>query len=86
MPLTQQRHYTVGYHDTQKHTHQICEYATDSYEAIEHAKEDVPYLKEHPPLRFVLLDMRLSHTHKSQLYDFDYRDNQPCNVFVALGA
>ena len=48
MPLTQQRHYTVGYHDTQRHTHRICEYANDSYEAIEHAKEDVPYLKEHP--------------------------------------
>ena len=49
MPLT---HYTVGYHDTQKHTYQICEYAKDSFEAIEHAKEDVPYLKEHP--HFVL--------------------------------
>ena len=48
MPLTQQRHYTVGYHDIQRHTHQICEYANDSYEAIEHAKEDVSYLKEHP--------------------------------------
>ena len=48
MPLTQQKHYTVGYHDTQRHTHQICEYANDSYEAIEHAKEAVPYLKDHP--------------------------------------
>ena len=48
MPLTQQKHNTVEKHNTQKHTHQICEYATDSYEAIEHAKEDVPYLKEHP--------------------------------------
>ena len=45
MPLT---HYTVGYHDAEKHHYEICEYATDSYSAIEHAKEDVPYLKEHP--------------------------------------
>ena len=48
MPLTQQKHYTVGYHDTQKHHYEICEYATDSYEAIEHSKEDVSYLKDHP--------------------------------------
>ena len=43
-----QSHYTVGYHDAQQHQLEICEYATDSYEAIEHAKEDVPYLREHP--------------------------------------
>ena len=48
MPLTQQRHYTVGYHDTQHHHLEICEYATDAYEAIQHSKEDVPYLREHP--------------------------------------
>ena len=48
MPLTQQNHYTVGYHDTQLHHFEICEYAADSYEAIQHSKEDVPYLKEHP--------------------------------------
>ena len=48
MPLTQQRHYTVGYHDLQKHHYEICEYDTDSYEAIQHSKEDVPYLQEHP--------------------------------------
>ena len=51
-----------------------------------HKNEDAQINLEHPPLHSVLLDMRLSHTHKSQLYDFDYRDNQPCNVFVALGA
>ncbi len=48
MPLTQQKHYTVGYHDTQDQHYEICEYAVDSYEAIQHSKEDVPYLQEHP--------------------------------------
>ena len=41
-------HYTVGYHDTQNHHYEICEYAVSAYEAIEHSKEDVPYLHEHP--------------------------------------
>ena len=41
-------HYTVGYHDSQLHKYEICEYATSAYEAIEHSKEDVSYLKEHP--------------------------------------
>ena len=48
MPLTQQRHYTVGYHDNQLHHHEICEYAMNAYDAIQHSKEDVPYLQEHP--------------------------------------
>ena len=48
MPLTQQKHYTVGYHDTELHHFEICEYAKDSYEAIKHSQEDVPCLKEHP--------------------------------------
>ena len=48
MRLTKQRHYTVGYHDTEQHHYEICEYAMDAYEAIEHSKEDVSYLKEHP--------------------------------------
>ena len=48
MPLTQQRHYTVGYHDLQQQHYEICEYAMSAYEAIEHSKEDVSYLKEHP--------------------------------------
>ena len=46
MPLT--KHYTVGYHDTQHHHFEICEYAADSYEAIQDAKEDVRFLREHP--------------------------------------
>ena len=45
MPLT---HYTVGYHDTEIHKYEICEYAVDAYNAIKHSKEDVPYLREHP--------------------------------------
>ena len=48
MPLTQQRHYTVGYHDGQQHHYEICEYAMDAYEAIQHSKEDVPALRDHP--------------------------------------
>ena len=48
MPLTQQKHYTVGYHDLQKNHYEICEYAMNAYEAIEHSKEDVSYLREHP--------------------------------------
>ena len=41
-------HYTVQYLDSTQHHQSICEYATDSYEAIQHSKEDVPYLQEHP--------------------------------------
>ena len=48
MPLTQQKHYTVGYHDNQLQHHEICEYAMSAYDAIEHSKEDVSYLGEHP--------------------------------------
>ena len=48
MPLTQKNHYTVGYHDTQLQHYEICEYAVDSYHAIQNSKEDVPYLREHP--------------------------------------
>ena len=48
MPLTQQKHYTVGYHDNQHKHYEICEYAENSYEAIQYSKEDVPELKEHP--------------------------------------
>ena len=45
MPQTK---YTVGYHDTEHHHLEICEYAADAYEAIQNSKEDVPYLREHP--------------------------------------
>ena len=48
MPLTQQKHYTVGYHDLNKNNLEICEYAMSAYDAIEHSKEDVSYLGEHP--------------------------------------
>jgi len=48
MPLTQQRHYTVGYHDNQHKHYEICEYAMSAYDAIQNSKEDVPALKEHP--------------------------------------
>ena len=41
-------HYTVGYHDLQHHHYEICEYASDAYEARIEALEDVPDLKGHP--------------------------------------
>ena len=48
MPLTQKKHYTVGYHDLSQHKYEICEYAADAYEAMQQAKKDVPSLREHP--------------------------------------
>ena len=48
MPLTKQKHYTVGYHNLQQQKLEICEYAEDAYEAIQDAKQDVPTLREHP--------------------------------------
>ena len=41
-------HYELGYHDQQNKTHSIGEYAEDAFEAVRNAREDVPYLKEHP--------------------------------------
>ena len=34
-----QAHYTVGYHDVEQHHLEVCEYAENAYEAIEHSKE-----------------------------------------------
>ena len=48
MPLTQQKHYTVGYHDNQHRHYEICEYAENSYQAIQNCKEDIPELGDHP--------------------------------------
>ena len=41
-------HYTIGYHDTKNDHYEIGEYATDAWEAAKFAREDVPYLHEHP--------------------------------------
>tara|TARA_B100001113_G_scaffold337537_1_gene318887 strand:+ start:899 stop:1060 length:162 start_codon:yes stop_codon:yes gene_type:complete len=41
-------HYIVGYHDYELKTHEVCEYAHDSYEARVDATEDVPYIHDHP--------------------------------------
>jgi len=41
-------HYIVGYHDQERKHHEIGEYAEDAFEAIQHAKEDVPFLHDHP--------------------------------------
>ena len=48
MPLTLQKHYTVGYHDSELHHYEICEYAMSAYDAIENSKKDVPELQGHP--------------------------------------
>ena len=41
-------HYTLGYYDQQNEIHEMCEYAEDAFEAVKFAREDVPYLREHP--------------------------------------
>ena len=41
-------HYTLGWHDQQQNHYEISEYANDAFEAVKHAREDVPYLQEHP--------------------------------------
>ena len=41
-------HYTLGWHDQQNKHYEIGEYADDAFEAVKHAREDVPYLQEHP--------------------------------------
>ena len=41
-------HYTLSWHDQQNEYQEIGEYADDALEAVRHAREDVPYLQEHP--------------------------------------
>ena len=41
-------HYTLGWHDQQLNHYEIGEYADDAWEAVRNAREDVPYLHEHP--------------------------------------
>ena len=41
-------HYTLGWHDQKNEHHEIGEYAEDAFEAARFAREDVPYLHEHP--------------------------------------
>ena len=41
-------HYTLSWHDQQNNYHEIGEYANDAFEAVRNAREDVPYLHEHP--------------------------------------
>ena len=41
-------HYELGWHDQKNEHHEIGEYADDAFEAARHAREDVPYLHEHP--------------------------------------
>ena len=41
-------HYTLSWHDQSTEYHEIGEYAEDAFEAVKFAREDVPYLHEHP--------------------------------------
>ena len=41
-------HYTLGWHDQLNEYHEIVEYAEDAFEAVKNAREDVPYVHEHP--------------------------------------
>tara|TARA_B100001057_G_scaffold392270_1_gene400770 strand:- start:1049 stop:1210 length:162 start_codon:yes stop_codon:yes gene_type:complete len=41
-------HYALRWHDQANKTHEIGEYAEDAFEAVRNAREDVPYLQEHP--------------------------------------
>ena len=41
-------HYELGWHDAENEHHEIGEYANDAFEAARFAREDVPYLREHP--------------------------------------
>ena len=43
-------HYELGWHDENKKVvySQICEYAENAFEAVRHAREDVPYLQDNP--------------------------------------
>ena len=41
-------HYELGWHDQENERHEIGEYADDAFEAASNAREDVPYLHEHP--------------------------------------
>ena len=41
-------HYTLGWHDQQNKHYEISEYAENAWEAVKNAREDVPYLHEHP--------------------------------------
>ena len=41
-------HYTLCWNAQLNEYHEIGEYAEDAFEAVKHAREDVPYLQVHP--------------------------------------
>ena len=41
-------HYTLGWHDQQNKHYEIGEYAEDAWEAVKHAREDLPDMKASP--------------------------------------
>jgi hypothetical protein len=41
-------HYMLGWHDQLNRHYEIGEYADDAFQAVKYAREDVPYLHEHP--------------------------------------
>ena len=49
-------HYTLAWHDQGHAEQHICEYADDAFEAARFAREDVPYLQEHPYSLYEILN------------------------------
>jgi len=49
-------HYTLAWHDQGNTEQHICEYADTAWEAARHAREDVPYLREHPYSLYEILN------------------------------
>ena len=72
-------HYTLAWHDSEHVEHHICEYAEDTWQAAQHAREDVPYLQGHPLLRILLHAMCLLHTRRYDARHVDYRAKLVCN-------
>jgi len=62
-------HYTLAWHDQQNTEQHICEYAHDAFEAARFAREDVPYLKEHPySLHEILNEDHLNYFKDEKIY------------------
>jgi len=49
-------HYTLAWHDQENTEQHICEYADTAWEAARHAREDVPFLQEHPYSLYEILN------------------------------
>ena len=49
-------HYTLAWHGQGNTEQHICGYAPSAFEAAQYAKEDVPYLREHPYSLYEILN------------------------------